>query len=244
MKIHVMEREKIGGFVADLFERTLSSKADAVFGLTTGNTPLETGIYRELVRREREGRLDFRRCSFVNPDEQLGLPRSHPESYYAYMRTHLFDAIRFDERRWAIPDGLAEEPEAECASMEAFIREAGGIDLQLVGIGINGHVCFIEPAPALPATCFVTDIAEVNRTLYAPLFGGSIEAVPTQAITFGWGTVAKTRKLVLVAVGDRKAEIVARALTGPVTTEVPATLLQLHPDAEVVLDPAAAQRLG
>jgi len=243
MRVHVMERADIGTFVADAFERILAAKPDAAFGLTTGGTPLETGVYRELVRREREGRLDFRRCAFVNPDEQLGIPKSHEESYYAYMRKHLFDFVRFDDRRWAIPDGMAADPEAECARMEAFIREAGGIDLQLVGIGINGHICFIEPAPALPATCYVTPIAEVNRRLYAPQFG-SLEAVPTHAVTFGWGTVMKARKLCLIAVGERKAEIVARALTGPVTTEVPATLLQLHPDAEVVLDPAAARLLG
>jgi glucosamine-6-phosphate deaminase len=237
-----MDTDKIGRFVADRFQKVLSNKPTAVIGLTTGNTPLITGIYRELVERERQGVIDFKECAFVNPDEQVGIPKGHPESYYTYMQRHFFDHIRHPEERRFIPNGVAVNPEEECARMEAFIHDFGGIDIQLVGLGINGHICFIEPASALPARSFVTPIAQINRELYAPLFG-SLEAVPTHAVTYGWGTVMNTRKLILVAVGERKSEIVATSLMGPITTEIPATLLQLHANAEVILDYAAAEVL-
>lgn len=240
MNIHVLPSEQIGPYIADRVTNVLSAKPEALIAWTTGNTPLRTGIYQELINREQRGAIDLSPCWFVNPDEQLGLPRAHEESYYTYMKRHLFDHIRHSEDRRFIPDGNAPDPVAECERMEQFIDQHGGIDYQLLGLGINGHICFIEPAQALPARCFVTDIADVNRQLYAPLFGGLLEAVPKQAITFGWGTVMKSRQISLVAVGPEKADMVARALLGPITTELPATLLQLHAHAEVILDEAAA----
>jgi glucosamine-6-phosphate deaminase len=240
MNIYIMPAPHIGPFVADQLERVISEKPAAVIAWTTGNTPLMTGIYQELVQRENQGRMDFRKCVFVNPDEQIGIPRHHDESYYTYMNKNFFDYIRHPEEKRFIPDGMAAEPDVECEKMERFIHSSGGIDYQLIGLGINGHICFIEPASALSSKCFVTEIAEVNRKLYTPLFG-SLNAVPTHAVTFGWGTVMKSRRLCLVAVGKGKAEIVARSLLGPITTEVPATLLLLHPDADIVLDEAAAE---
>lgn len=241
MNIRILPIDRIGASVADTIAETVASKPDALIAWTTGNTPLRTGIYRELIAREQSGAADFSSCWFVNPDEQLGVPREHEESYYAYMKRHFFDHIRHDEERRFIPDGAAADPENECARMERFIEAHGGIDYQLIGLGINGHICFIEPAASLPARSFVTPIAEVNRQLYAPLFGGRLEDVPTQAVTFGWGTVMRSRRIVLVAVGREKAEIVTRALRGPITTEVPATVLQLHANVEVILDEAAAE---
>ncbi|NBD24292.1 glucosamine-6-phosphate deaminase [Paenibacillus glycinis] len=240
MKVHILPLEHIGPYIADQVTHTASAKPEALIAWTTGNTPLRTGIYRELIAREQANGLDLSSCWFVNPDEQIGIPRAHEESYYTYMKRHFFDHIRHSEDRRFIPDGAAADAAAECERMEQFIEDHGGIDYQLVGIGINGHICFIEPAASLPARCFVTDIADVNRRLYAPLFGGKLEDVPETAITFGWGTVMKSRRISLVAVGKDKAEIVARALLGPITTELPATLLQLHPNAEIVLDEAAA----
>lgn len=241
LNIHIMPTRRIGAFIADGIEDVVVRKPDALIGWTTGNTPLRTGIYRELIEREQAGRLSFRACSFVNPDEYIGIPRGHAESYYTYMRKHFFDSIDHPEECRYISDGMASDLEAECEAMERWIEERGGIDYQLSGLGINGHICFIEPAAALPARSFVTGIAEMNRRLYAPLFG-SLEAVPARAITFGWGTVLKARKFCLVATGAEKADMVARALIEPVTTELPASLVQLHADAEVVLDEAAAAR--
>ncbi|GGD97207.1 glucosamine-6-phosphate deaminase [Paenibacillus nasutitermitis] len=242
MNIYIMQTAAIGPFVADQFQELLALTPDAVIGLTTGNTPLTTGIYKELVRREREDGMDLQSCVFVNPDEQIGITREHPESYSTYMNRHFFDSITHPLEKRFIPDGMAEDPQAECERMERFIEQSGGIDYQLIGLGINGHICFIEPAPSLPSRSFVTPIAPVNRELYAPLFG-SVDAVPTHAVTFGWGTVMRSRKLCLVAVGEGKAEIVAQALLGRVTTELPATLVQLHPNVDIVLDSAAAKVL-
>lgn len=240
MKIHIIPSNQIGAIVADQVERVIAAKPNAVIAWTTGNTPLKTGIYRELIQRENQGKLDFQSCVFVNPDEQLGIPREHKESYYTYMKNNFFDHIRHAEEQRFIPDGAAADPLEECSVMEQFIRQHGGIDYQLLGLGINGHICFIEPAQSLPYQCFITEIADINRKLYTPLFG-SIEAVPTHAVTFGVGTLMKSRKLCLVSVGKEKAEIVARALLGPVTTEVPASLLQLHAKVDVLLDEAAAE---
>ncbi|MFC4809748.1 glucosamine-6-phosphate deaminase [Paenibacillus sp. GCM10023250] len=240
MNIRVLPLDRIGARIADDIAEVVAAKPDALIAWTTGNTPLRTGIYRELIAREQAGAADFSSCWFVNPDEQIGIPREHEESYHAYMQRHFFGHIRHPEERRFIPDGMAERPEDECERMERFIEAHGGIDYQLVGLGINGHLCFIEPAASLPARSFVTPIAEVNRQLYAPLFGGRLEDVPTAAVTFGWGTVMRSRRIVLVAVGEEKAGIVARALRGPITTECPATVLQLHPNVEVVLDEAAA----
>ncbi|WP_219834995.1 glucosamine-6-phosphate deaminase [Paenibacillus sp. R14(2021)] len=243
MNILIQPLSEIGPYIADRVVRVAAAKPQALFAWTTGNTPLRTGIYQELIAREAQGQLDLSSSWFVNPDEQLGIPQAHEESYYTYMKRHFFDHIRHAEDRRFIPDGMTLDPLAECERMEQFIEAHGGIDYQLIGLGMNGHICFIEPAPALPARSFVTEIAEVNRELYAPLFGGVLADVPKQAITFGWGTVMKTRQISLVAVGAEKSDMIARALTGPITTEVPASLLQLHPNAEVVLDEAAAAGL-
>ncbi|MBW7460168.1 6-phosphogluconolactonase, partial [Paenibacillus sepulcri] len=169
MNIYRMQTSRIGSFVADRFQELLAAKPAAVIGLTTGNTPLTTGIYQELVRRENAGSLDFRPCVFVNPDEQIGIARNHPESYSTYMNRHFFDSITHAAKKRFIPDGTAADPDEECERMERFIQSSGGIDYQLTGLGTNGHICFIEPAPSLPSHSFVTPIAPVNRELYAPL---------------------------------------------------------------------------
>jgi len=237
-----MDTGKIGSFVAERLQRVIHDKPSALIGLTTGNTPVTTGIYRELVDREKQGLIDFRECAFVNPDEQVGISKSHPESYYAYMQHHFFDHIRHPEERRFIPDGSVVNPIEQCMKMEAFIHDFGGIDFQLVGLGINGHICFIEPASAIPARSFVTPIAQINRELYAKQFG-SVGGVPARAMTEGGVTVMNTRKLTLVAVGQSKSDIIATSILGPITTEVPATILQLHSNVEVVLDHAAAEAL-
>lgn len=242
MKIIIMPKDRIGEAVADRVEAILAVKPDAVLGMTTGNTPLAAGVYDELVRRENDGRLTFASSAFVNPDEQIGIGPDNEHSYYQYMKRHLLDHIRSQPKEWIIPIGTAEDPQSECDRLEKSIGELGGVDWQLLGIGINGHICFIEPARSLPSRCFITPIAEVNRELYAREYG-SLDAVPTTAITYGIRTVLSARELCLIVNGRHKAGILAQALTGGVSTELPASVLQLHPDVTVLLDPDAAAEL-
>lgn len=230
-------------FVADKIEAVVSAMPGAVLGATTGTTPLKTGIYEELVARARVGKIDFSNVYIVSTDEFLGIPQEHPETYYSYMKKHLLNHVRFNPQRWIIPNSSSSDANAECDRIEKLITAAGHADFQLLGVGMNGHLCFIEPAEALPATCFVTPIAETNRALYASDFGGDGASVPTHAITYGLGTLLQARELCLVAVGKAKAELVRRALCGPVSTLFPASFLQLHPRVCVVLDEEAAAAL-
>jgi glucosamine-6-phosphate deaminase len=239
---------EIAVFVADRIRDVCTQKSvqgrTVNIGLTTGTTPLTTGIYEELVQRSKRGELPLSNVAFFNPDEFLGLPDDHKESYHVYTERHFLQHLSADgsPAAWHIPSGAAADPQAECDRMERAVVEAGGIDFQLLGVGINGHVCFIEPAAALPAACFVTPIAQVNRQLYAADFG-SVESVPTHAITFGLGTLLRARELCLVAVGARKADIVRRALCDGVSTLFPASFLQTHANVVVVLDAEAAAAL-
>jgi glucosamine-6-phosphate deaminase len=242
LKITILPLDRIAAYVSDSLGRQLEAKPDAVLGMTTGNTPLITGLYAEWVHRENLGLLDFSRSTLINPDEQLGISQEHPESYYSYMKHHFLEQLSRPPGAWHIPSGTDADPEAECRKLEQAIDACGGVDWQLMGLGINGHICFIEPGAAIPAKCYVTPIAEENRELYAPQFG-SLQAVPTHAITYGIGTALACKSIKMVVVGERKAGILVRALTHPVTSELPATFLQLHPNVEFVIDPAAAAQL-
>ncbi|MDF2668592.1 MAG: glucosamine-6-phosphate deaminase [Paenibacillus sp.] len=242
LKITILPLEQIAAYVSDSLVRQLEAKPDAVLGMTTGTTPLTTGIYEEWVRRERLGVLDFSRAVLINPDEQIGIAPEHPESYYSYMKHHFLDRLSRSPGEWHIPIGTAADPEAECRKLEQTINSYGGVDWQLMGLGMNGHICFIEPGAAIPAQCYITPIAEESRELYAPLFG-SLQAVPTHAITYGIGTALACKTIKMVVVGGKKAGILAKVMTHPVTSELPATFLQLHANVEFVIDPAAAAQL-
>jgi glucosamine-6-phosphate deaminase len=241
-KITILPQERIAEYVSDSLAGQLLAKPDAVLGMTTGNTPLTTGIYDEWVRRENRGLLSFSEAVLINPDEQIGIAPEHPESYATYMRKHLLDRLSRSPKAWHIPIGTAEDPEEECRKLEQTITDCGGVDWQLMGLGLNGHICFIEPGEALPAECYVTPITDESRRLYAPLFG-SLEAVPTRAITYGIRTALSSRTIKLVVTGAQKADILAKAVTKPITSKLPATFLQLHPAVEIIADPAAASRL-
>lgn len=247
LRVRVLPGGAIASHVVDSLSAVLSEKPNACIGLTTGTTPLTTGIYAECVERVRAGRLSFAEATLVNPDEFLGLPRDHDQTYHTYSQAHLLRHLPTPPRAWLIPasDVDAASPAAvdECARLERGIRAAGGVDWQLLGIGINGHVCFIEPADSLPSQCYITPIAEVNRVLYTPDFGGDVRNVPTHAITYGVDTLMSAKQCVLVAVGAKKADILARALRGPVTPQLPASFLQLHPNVTLVVDEAAASVL-
>jgi len=227
--------------VAFRVTKLLQRPGPCVLGLATGNTM--TPLYRELVRRHRREGLSFARAQTFNLDEYVGLGPDDGASFAAFMREHLFSKVDLDPERTHLPDGLAKDPLREAASYEGRIQAAGGIDLQLLGIGRNGHLGFNEPGSSLASRTHVTSLTlgtiEANRAELADL-----PAPPVLAITMGLGTILAARACLLLALGDAKAEPVAAAIEGPLTAQVPASVLQLHPDATVVLDPAAAAALA
>ena len=225
---------------ADLIARTLSAKPDLVLGLATGCTV--ESVYERLVQQHQETGLDFSQCRTFNLDEYVGLAADDPCSYHYFMRQRLFDAVNIDLRNTHLPDGMAEDLDAECANYEKLISGSGGIDLQLLGIGLNGHLGFNEPLSAFRSRTRVEVLSRVTRAQNAPLFIKPRQ-VPRRAITMGVGTILEARRCLLLATGPEKAGIVARAIEGPLTAMVTATALQLHPACTIVLDEAAAGKL-
>jgi glucosamine-6-phosphate deaminase len=234
------DAEAVAGLVADSIERLVTSKADPVLGLATGSSPL--GVYGELVGRHREGRLSFRRTTAFLLDEYIGLPPDHPESYRAFITRHFSGLVDIDPRTVHVPDGAASDIEAACADYEARIRAAGGVDVQLLGIGGDGHLGFNEPTSSLASRTRVKTLTEQTRNDNNRFFG-DVEEVPRHVVTQGIGTILDARHLVLIAIGEAKAEPIARAVEGPLTSMCPASAIQLHPHATVVVDEAAAARL-
>lgn len=232
--------------VADRIAATIVSGGvtghGAVLGLATGRTP--EGVYAELVRRHERRELSFGEVWAFNLDEYWPLPPEHPCSFAAAMRRDLIDRVDLDPAHWWIPDGTCPEERLveHAAEFEARVVSTGGLDLQLLGIGRNGHVAFNEPGSPEDGRTRRVELQAATREDAAAAFGG-LDAVPRSAISMGLGTIASARRLLLVALGSHKAGIVARALTGPVTPEVPASLLRGHPGLEVVLDRAAAAEL-
>ena len=216
---------------ANIISAQIILKPDSVLGLATGSTPI--GAYRQLIDRYRMGDLDFSGIRSVNLDEYLGLSADDPRSYACFMRKNLFDTINIKPENTFIPDGCATDPTEECARYNQLIRALGGIDLQLLGIGHNGHIGFNEPTDNFPATVHTVQLTESTINANSRLFERR-EDVPTQAITMGIGTIMKAKKILLIA-GPDKAEIVEKACFGKVTPEVPASVLQLHPDVTVIL---------
>ncbi|WP_019535408.1 glucosamine-6-phosphate deaminase [Paenibacillus ginsengihumi] len=217
----------------------LQTKPSAVLGLATGGTPV--GIYEELVKAHKRGLVRFKEATTFNLDEYVGLPGTHPQSYRYYMNEHLFSQVDLAPERTHIPDGMSPDPQEECRRYDALLQRAGQIDLQLLGIGHNGHIGFNEPDHALISGTHVVALREETRLANARFFD-RLEAVPTHALTMGVATILKARTIVLVVKGEDKADIVHRALTGPITTDCPASLLQTHPNLTVLMDAEAGRR--
>lgn len=232
--------DKLNEAAANIIIGQIQTTPRAVLGLATGGTPV--GIYKEIVREFQRDMFSFRRVTTFNLDEYVGLPVDHAESYHTYMRKHLFDYIDIPSSQSHIPDGNAPDLHEECRRYDALIENAGQIDLQLLGLGHNGHIGFNEPAHALIRGTHVVDLAEATREANARYFD-TIDEVPRQALTMGVGTILKAKKILLVVKGEDKADIVERALKGPITTDCPASLLQTHPNLIVLLDSAAARRM-
>jgi len=221
--------------------RALRSRPSLVVGLPTGRTPIP--LYRELVHLFRSGRVDFSRATTFNLDEFLGLSAADPRSYRTFMRAHLFAHVNLPRQRTHMLNGAARDPERECERYERAIARAGGIDLQILGLGANGHIGFNEPADALVARTHRTRLRPATRRANASLFGNCVDAVPHEALSMGMATILHARRVVLLATGKAKAWCVQRTIEGPVTPRVPASFLQLHANAEVWLDAAAASSL-
>lgn len=222
-------------------EKALAAKPDLVLGLPTGRTPV--GLYRELGMLVAKGRLSFARATTFNLDEFLGIPADHPGSYRQFMQAHLFDHVDLHPERIHLLDGAAPDPDAECRRYEKAIAEAGGIDLQILGIGTNGHIGFNEPSRELQARTHRVKLKPETRRSNAVLFGGDLGAVPREALSMGMATILQARSIVLLATGRSKSSCVDRLLNGPITTDLPASFLQLHHDVDVMLDRPAAEKL-
>lgn len=221
---------------ANLISAQIVMKPDGVIGLATGSSPI--GTYKELIRRCDAGEVDFSDITTVNLDEYRGLPRDNDQSYYYFMNHNLFDHVNIDKARTHVPNGMVEDAEKECADYEELIKSVGGVDLQLLGLGHNGHIGFNEPADQFDKDTHCVDLQEstieANKRFFA-----SADDVPKQAYTMGIGTIMKAKKVVVVVSGKDKAEIVKKAFTGPVTPSVPASILQMHQDVTVICDEEA-----
>jgi glucosamine-6-phosphate deaminase len=227
--------------LADVVVAQLAENPRAVLGLPTGRTPVL--LYQELVARARSGALDLSQATTFNLDEFLGLPPAHPGSYRQFMEHHLFGHLGARRPRVHFLDGTSQEAAAECARYEAAIAEAGGIDLQILGLGTNGHIGFNEPGPELVARTHRVELRPETRRSNAALFGGDADLVPRLALSMGMATILQARRVVLIATGEWKAACVRRMIEGPLTTMLPASFLQVHRRVEVMLDEAAAQDL-
>ncbi len=222
--------------------RALEMNPLLVLGLPTGRTPIP--LYRKLVRLHEAGRTDFSRASTFNLDEFVGLPARDPRGYRAFMERCLFGGINLSPRRIHFLNGAAPDLVRECARFERAISRAGGIDVQILGLGANGHIGFNEPGLSLVARSHRTALTSQTRRANAALFGHKLAAVPREALSMGMATILGGRRIVLVATGAAKARCVQRMIEGPVTPRLPGSFLQLHPRAEVWLDRRAAERLG
>ena len=225
---------------ANIISAQMILKPDCVLGLATGSTPI--GIYEQLVEWYKKGDLDFSKISTVNLDEYKGLDRENDQSYYYFMHQHLFNHVNVRPECTHVPNGMEPDSEKECKRYEALVDSLGGADLQLLGLGHNGHIGFNEPAPVFEKATHCVDLTEstieANKRFFA-----SVDEVPKQAYTMGIGTIMKAKKVLVVVSGEDKAEIVAEAFSGEVTPEVPASILQMHQDVTVVADKAALSKM-
>jgi glucosamine-6-phosphate deaminase len=243
MQIRVFTDERaVAHELAAVVAAAVHERREAVLGLPTGRTPVL--LYKELVERAEAGTLDFSQVTTFNLDEFFALPATHPGSYRQFMEHHLFG--RLGERRPTVHflDGSAEDTDAECARYEEAVALAGGIDLQILGLGTNGHIGFNEPAPELAARTHRVTLQPETRRSNAGLFGGNVERVPREALSMGMATILHARRIVLIATGEAKARCVRQMIEGPLTTMLPASFLQLHRRVEVMLDRAAARDLN
>ena len=241
MKIYKTKNyEEMSRKAAHIISAQVTLKPDSVLGLATGSTPI--GTYENLVKWYEDGDLDFSGITTVNLDEYKGLPRDNDQSYYYFMHHHLFDHVNIPDGRTHLPDGTKEDSDQECRQYEELIQSLGGVDLQLLGLGHNGHIGFNEPDDIFPDDTHCVNLQE--RTIEAnKRFFASADEVPRQAYTMGIVTIMRAKKILIVVSGADKADTVKEAFFGPITPKVPASILQLHPDVTLVADEAALSKI-
>lgn len=225
---------------ADIVASQVILKPESVVGLATGGTPV--GFYRELIKIHKDGKFSFKDVKTFNLDEYYGLDKDNTQSYHYYMMKNLFNHIDINIENINIPSGTAKDIEVECKAYEARIKNAGGIDIQVLGIGTNGHIGFNEPDVKFEAITHLVNLDEETIEANSRFFN-SIEEVPKSAISMGIKTIMHAKKIVLLASGSEKAKVIERMMNGDITPDLPASILQLHPDVTLILDKDAASEL-
>ena len=225
--------EEMSDKAAKLVAGQMLIKPDCILGLATGSTPI--GLYDRLVKLNKDGEIDFSDVTSFNLDEYYPISPLNDQSYRYFMNEHLFDRVNIDKARTFVPNGETDDPAGECVRYEKMINEAGGVDLQILGIGQNGHIGFNEPDSNLVADTHLTDLTESTIEANSRFFA-SRDLVPTKALTMGMASILKAKKIVLLASGKSKAAVVAELLKGTVSTAVPASLLNVHPDVVLICD--------
>ncbi len=228
--------DEAGALAANEFEAVIAKKPAAVIGLATGSTPLP--LYRELIAREKAGKIDFSKVRSANLDEYKGLAPTHEQSYRKFMQDNLLDHISIKPENTIVPLGQAEDIQKMCEEYEAKIEEWGGVDCQLLGIGHDGHIGFNEPEDHFPTMTHEVQLTEMTIDANKRFFD-SIDDVPRAAITMGIGTIMAAKKIVMIVTGADKKEILKKTFWGPVDPQVPASILQFHPDVTLICDEAA-----
>ncbi len=237
MKIYcAKDYEQASRITANILAAQIILKPDCILGLATGSTPI--GAYENLIKRYEAGDLDFSAVHSINLDEYRGLTPSNDQSYRYFMNTHLFDHVNIDKKNTFVPDGLEEDKEKACQDYDEIIRSHGGIDLQLLGLGHNGHIGFNEPGDSFAKTTHCVTLAESTVAANARFFASASE-VPKEAYTMGIQSIMQAKKILVMVCGKDKKEIVQKAFYGSITPQVPASVLQLHPDVILVGDEAA-----
>ncbi len=243
MEVIIVEHpQDAAPIVAEAYTRLLATKPDAVLGLATGSTPL--GVYTELIRRHREDGLTFAQARAFLLDEYVGLPAHHPERYRAFIERVFTGHVDVDPDAVVGPDGIAEDLEAAGPAYDEAIRSAGGIDLQILGIGADGHLAFNMPMSSLTSRTRLKTLTPKTRQDNARFFGDDIDQVPTHCLTQGLGTIMESRHAILLGFGLGKAQAVRECVEGAVAARWPASILQMHPHATIVLDEEAASQLA
>lgn len=241
MRIIIVENyEEMSKKAAAMMASQIILKPESVLGLATGDTPL--GMYKELIRMYNENMIDFSKVKTFNLDEYYGLGKDNNQSYNYYMTNNLFKHINIDKENINIPNGMVKNIEEECISYEKRIKEAGGIDIQVLGIGVNGHIGFNEPDVNFEAETHLVNLDEKTIESNSRFFK-CIEEVPTKAISMGIKTIMHSKKIVLLANGASKADAIAKTVNGKISPEVPASILQLHQDVAIIVDKEAASKL-
>lgn len=241
MEVVIAPAERLAVLAADAVEAVVRSRPEAVLGLATGSSPLR--VYDELARRHREEGLSFAGVRAFMLDEYVGLPVEHPQRYRNVIETEIASRVDFAEGAVQGPDGNAQDLVSACAAYEEAIAAAGGVDLQILGIGTDGHIAFNEPGSSLASRTRIKTLTAQTREDNARFFGDDVEQVPRHCLTQGLATIMGARHLVLLATGKGKAEAVHQLVEGPVSALWPATIMQMHPHATVLVDDAAASRL-